>query len=317
MRTYINLLILLTLSFGLLAGSSSDFTELSADRNFSANITELNESLISCLCPENKTIYLKYGDQFTLLNITNRLGEETTFYVHTDSAVIDHESEFYLSPNETVQVPATFYGLPGYYTITAKVFAEWANGSAELFACTINISSPRLEIEKHLLSGKDRVMVREESYWTFRILLKNLGASEDFKIKDTVPAELEILEIEPSAGTYEILNNGNGKSGSSTLIWYLHLDNGGVGWLDITVKTKKNPASVQEFTSPGIYCLNDGAEVVGHGIISNQICITVYSNGEDEKCHEKCCDSDKCCDEAGGCGGGSDGSEDHGRGHRS
>ncbi|AIY90553.1 COG1470 family protein [Geoglobus acetivorans] len=297
MKTYINLLILLTLSFGLLVGSSSHFKEFGAERNFSANVTELNESLISCLCPENKTRYLKSGDTFTLLNITNRLGEEATFYVYTDSSSINHESEFFLSPNESVEVKATFYGLPGFYSITARVSADWANGSAELYACTINISSPRLEIEKHLMSGKESVKVGEKEYWTFRILVKNPGTSDDFVIKDTVPAELEILEISPSSGSYEILSNGMGNSGSSTITWYVHLENGDVEWLDVNVTTKQNPACRQEFTSPGAYCLNDGAEVVGYDIRSNPICITVYSDCDSGKCDEKCCDSDGCCDE--------------------
>ncbi|MBE8538580.1 hypothetical protein [Geoglobus acetivorans] len=301
MKTYINLLILLTLSFGLLVGSSSHFKEFGAERNFSANVTELNESLISCLCPENKILYLISGDTFTLLNITNRLGEEATFYVYTDSLSIDHESEFFLPPNGSVEVTATFYGMPGFYSITARVSADWANGSAELYACTINISSPRIEIEKHLMSGKESVKVGEKEYWTFRILVKNPGYSDDFVIKDVIPAELEILEINPSSGRYEILGNGMGNSGSSTIMWYVHLENGDVEWLDVNVTTKQNPACKQEFTSPGTYCLNDGAEVVGYDVKSNPICIDVYS---DEKC---CCDSDGCCEEGcssdNGCSG--------------
>lgn len=292
MKTAINLAILVVLSLGLALGSSSHFSEYLAKRNFSADVNYKNDSLISCYCIENKTLVLSFGERFMLINITNHLGEEGVFYIYDDSGILDYENTHYLMPEESKEVYAYFYGFPGFYTINVYVSAEWENGSAFLYACRVNISSPTVKIEKQLFSGPETVKVGEKAQWTLRILLENNGRTNCYQIVDTIPAELEVVNTNPSKGIVNVQKNGKGKMGSTRLLWSVSLNNSENAFLDITISTTQNPAGKQEFTSPGYYCLNDGAEVVGYGIKSNSICIYVYEDELKEK-HKESKSSEK------------------------
>jgi uncharacterized repeat protein (TIGR01451 family) len=131
------------------------------------------------------------------------------------------------------------------------------------------VECSELVIEKVKISGPDEVFTHTYNEWELKITVANLGDSctlNDVTVHDVLPAELELLDYSPTQGTLDIRKPGKGKMGSTHLTWYVgHLGSPNAfcgpyqAELILKIATTQNPAGKQEFTSPGVYSLNDGA----------------------------------------------------------
>ena len=119
-------------------------------------------------------------------------------------------------------------------------------------------------ITKEKISGPDIVVTHTPYNWTLRITLTNTGGSpaQGVVVYDVIPAEFGVAEYWASEGTASFVQSGDGELGSTSLTWIIGiLSPGREAVLEFTISTILNPAGKQEFTSPGIYSLNDGAWV--------------------------------------------------------
>lgn len=134
-----------------------------------------------------------------------------------------------------------------------------------------------LIIEKVKISGPDEVLIHTYNEWELKITVSAThpaGSGFDgVTVYDVLPAELELLGWTASQGTLSITKPGEGKMGSTHLTWdvgYLGCWVGNSAELVLKIATTKNPAGKQEFTSPGVYSLNDGATVKGTVVETNE-----------------------------------------------
>ncbi|UCE36231.1 MAG: hypothetical protein JSW00_11895, partial [Thermoplasmata archaeon] len=92
---------------------------------------------------------------------------------------------------------------------------------------------------------------------------------ENVVVYDVLPAELELLDYELTQGTLTATTKGKGKMGSTHLTWVVG-DLTGEAELILKIATRKNPAGKQEFTSPGVYVLNEGVTAEGTDKITKE-----------------------------------------------
>ncbi len=262
----------LLLSLVLLIGASGNFREYGGERDTTLQIVGNNTSYVAFTCPETE-IVVKSGETFAVMTITNNLIEGADFYIKSQGDLIKFENPTTIESGESAVIYGTFNGSVGNYSIPITIDVQWINGSAYVESCTINISDPLPEIEKTLLKGNQTVKTGVKESWTFRITLTNYGSEQTYTVKDTIPAEYEVINVVPSNGTYALEQPGHGKMGPTKLKWIVTVEND--EHVDVTVSTKLNPAGKQEFTCSGLHTLNSGAEIMGYGITSNGIMLNV------------------------------------------
>jgi uncharacterized repeat protein (TIGR01451 family) len=140
-------------------------------------------------------------------------------------------------------------------------------------------SSPAvLEISKVKLSGIDEGFTDTYYEWELLITIENTGGSlaTDVLVQDVLPAELGLLEISVTEGNVSTFGSGGtgtrsapggdgiGPLRATHITWEVGtLEPGQAEQLYMRICTRLNPAGHQEFTSPGIYSLNDGAYAQG------------------------------------------------------
>lgn len=280
----------------LIVGSSGNFRAYTAKRNAEFDIVSGNDSYIGCRCLQ-WPISVNAGSsvEFTALTVENRMDRPITFHVEGDYSALPEGisgsvdgSVYTLEPGDSAPIMGTFsadgYVGDGAYEVPLTVYADWDGGSAKIETCSMNVTSiGGPTIKKELLSGDTEVPLYTYQQWVFRITVTNHGAARNLTIKDVVGGEFEIDSISPSAGNYTVNQHG----ASTHILWDVELSAGGSAYLDVTVHTKINPAGKQEFTSCGTYSLNDGAEILGYGIVSNGILIRAVW-GEDDDSDENC-----------------------------
>lgn len=139
------------------------------------------------------------------------------------------------------------------------------------------VECSELTIEKVKISGPDEVFIHSYNEWELKITVTATNAPgsgvEGVTVYDVLPAEFELLEWTASQGTLSITKQGKGKMGSTHLTWdvgYLGCWIGNSAELVLKIATTKNPAGKQEFTSPGVYALNNGATAKGTVVENNE-----------------------------------------------
>ncbi len=269
----------LVLSLVLILGSSGNFRGYGGDRDAVLQVASNESSYIAFVCPETE-YSVESGESFVVMTLTNNLNEIADFYIESEGNIIQFNNPVTLYSGESSVINGTFIGNAGNFAVPITIYASWANGSAMVESCIIEISDPPVELKKILIDGDETVKTGVKESWTFRIELINHGFSKEFTIKDVIPAEFEISEIVVSNGNYTITQSGNGAMGSTKIFWTVKTS--GMEYIEITISTKLNPAGKQEFTSPGIYFLNSGAELLGYETASNGILIHVEDDEEEE-----------------------------------
>ncbi len=263
------LLIILAATLVLVLGSSGNFREYYGARGVAVSIADNNSSYIGFECPEI-ALYLANGDSAGVISVKNNLGEDAELYFSTPNNLLVFSNPTFLYAGEEKLVEAEFRGSQGEYTIPIDIEAFWDNGSARIPACSVKVVDPVVRISKVLLSGNTTVPLFTREVWKFRILVES-DAGENYTILDTIPAEFEVLSIAASDGSYTTHHPGTGRSCTTKIVWDVYVE--GTEFMDVTIATKHNPAGKQEFTGPGSYNLNDGAEIKGLGIVSNPIIV--------------------------------------------
>ncbi|WP_456330670.1 hypothetical protein [Archaeoglobus sp.] len=273
------LILILAATLVLVLGASGNFREYYGARGVAVSIADNNSSYIAFECPEI-TLYLQSGESSGVISVKNNLGEDAELYFSTPDDILTFTNPTFLYAGEEKLVEAEFTGGHGEYTIPIDIEAFWANGSARIPACSVEVVNPLVKISKILLEGDTEVPLFEREVWKFRILVES-EIGDNYTILDTIPAEFEVLSITSSSGSHTEHHPGVGRSGVTKIVWEVHVE--GSEFMDVTVATKLNPAGKQEFTSPGSYNLNDGAEIKGLGIVSNPIIVNAVrgvNNGE-------------------------------------
>jgi uncharacterized repeat protein (TIGR01451 family) len=142
-----------------------------------------------------------------------------------------------------------------------------------------------LDITKVKVSGIDEGYTFTYYEWVLQINITNTGGSiaQNVIVKDVLPAELKLLYLNTTAGTatYQIYNPNEGTRSlpprpviapvrkATHIRWLVgELQPGQSESLTMTICTDLNPAGKQEFTSPGIYSLNNGAWAVGYDTLT-------------------------------------------------
>ena len=268
--------VVFALSFVLLIGSSGNFREYGGDRDAFLQIAGNESAYIAFDCPET-VIVVENGETFEVMTLINNLPEMADFYIESQGNFILFSNPATIESGQSATIYGTFNGTTGDYTIQITVNAVWNNGSAIIGSCPIQISDPTVEIEKILVKGNSTVEKGVKEEWTFRITLNNYGIGKTYTVTDTIPAEFEVMNVFTSNGNYTMTKSGKGKMGAEKLTWVVTVENS--EYIDVTISTKQNPAGKQEFTSTGMYILNEGAEIIGYGIKSNSLMIEVKDGG--------------------------------------
>jgi len=262
----------LAVSLMLIAGSSGNFKVYGGDREAFLHISDNGSSYIAFSCPKG-SYFVNYGDSIHVITVKNNLDEGIEVYINSDGD-IQFNNPTTLFSGESMAINGTFTGGEGEHSMSITVYAVWANGSATVEGCSITVSNQGVELEKFLIAGNESVKTNEKMFWTFRISLTNHGVLENFTVKDTIPAEFEVVSVETSAGSYTLKQSGNGEMGVTKLTWVVETDK--TEYIDVNVSTKLNPAGKQEFTSSGLHYLNSGAKLSKHEVVSNGIIINVF-----------------------------------------
>ena len=296
-------LILLTvflLGLVLIVGSSGNFRAYTAGRSAEFDVVSGNDSYVGYQCLQ-WPISVNAGSsvEFTALTVENQMDRPITFHVEGDYSALPEGisgsvdgSIYTLEPGDSAPITGTFSVEDdvedGTYGVPLTVYADWDGGSATIETCYMNMTSRRgPTIEKVLLSGNTEVPLYTYQQWAFRITITNRGAARNLTIKDVVGGEFEIDSISPSTGSYTVSQHG----ASNHILWDVELSANGSAYLDVAIHTKLNPAGRQEFTSCGTYSLNDGAEILGYGIVSNGITVRAVcgEDDDDEDCNSGGC----------------------------
>lgn len=245
------ILISLIMAFQL----NSDFNSYYAERENRYAIVEPEDAYIGYTCED---IRIKGGTwEGAVLRIYNNMDEE----IHVEVSLAEEiggveikNPEFDLSPGGAGEVVAKISLPSGTHYLRFIISAEFENGSAEIFTiCSSEIVVEAKKISKTLVSGNTSVKTHTKETWTFVISVEN--PEKNSVVKDVVPGEFSVVSYSATTGSVEIVTKGKSKH----VFWTLSES----GELSITVETALNPAGKQEFTSPGKYCLNDGAELNG------------------------------------------------------
>lgn len=298
----------------LLVGSSGNFRKYESTREITVSIVPHDQEYMGFECEDGYAAVVLVTSNseidFEALNITNNLLGNTdvdvTLYPDYSalpsglgvSVETDDGNPLTLSPGEehTFMGHVSAGGVdPGEYVVPVDMYATWEGGGASISMCPMKfvvVGEPR--IEKVLLSGNTTdIPMKTYQEWTFQIVVTNPTGDElDLTVKDTIPAEFNVSlpGTGASAGTYEFRaanqgggnGNGNGNAHPATKMeWNVTVPAGGSEHMNVTIFTRVNHGNQQEFTSCGNYNLNDGAEIVGYGIVSNSLEVSVACSGDD------------------------------------
>jgi hypothetical protein len=244
----VGLLLIATLMFFQL---NSDFNSYSAERNHRHAVVMPEDAYIGYAC---KKVSVKNNDLVAILSLYNNMDESILAIVEPlNVSGIEIGNPFEIAPHSTGEIFAEVTLPPGTYYVGFLITATFQNGSAAIFTlCNSEITvETGTRITKTLLSGNTTVFTNTRERWTFVISVEN--PRENSTVKDTIPGEFSIVSYSASTGSVSISNTGKAKH----VLWTLSE----TGNLTITVETSLNPAGKQEFTSPGDYYLNEGAEL--------------------------------------------------------
>ncbi|NJE09198.1 hypothetical protein E3E31_11835 [Thermococcus sp. M39] len=301
-------LILLASSM-ILIGSSGNFRNYESQRGVWVNIAQGNESYIAYFCTVSgysNVVTVEQGESlsFDALTIKNQLGETLEAWIEGDYSGLPSGVNVNLESGSVILFDLEEYSFEGNvsaasdvpvgsYEVPIMLYGDWDNGDAEISVCPlkINVIEPRVVLTKILISGNTTVPIKTNQSWTMRIEITNHGPEEEFTIKDVIPAEFEVDLNQTSAtdGNYTFVKQGGGNMGSIHMTWVVTVGQGESEHIDITIYTKLNPAGQQEFTEPGFYNLNDGAELVGYDIKTPAIVVEAVEDEDDQCCHNCNC----------------------------
>lgn len=229
-----------------------------------------NQSPVAIAEPDIQTIYV---------------GEEAWFSGNTsydsDGYIISYDWNFGDETTGSGTEVSHAYDKSGNYTVTLTVTDD--DGATDTDTVIVIVEEegqpPQpavLEISKIKISGPDEVFTHTHNEWELKITVVNTGQScmTNVTVYDVLPAEIELLDytlthtITP--GTLEVIKPGDNQTGDTHLTWHIgHLGvrNAYCGpyqaELTLKIATTKNSAGEQEFTSPGTYMLNEGANATG------------------------------------------------------
>ncbi len=316
----------------LVVGSSGNFRGYNSTREVAFTVVPHDREYVGFVCEEGYaaviTVDPNSGQDFNALTVMNYLPEDkdVDIALYPDysglpgglsvSIETDDGTPVTLAPGEEY----TFLGHvssgdvePGEYIIPMDMYATWDGGGASISTCPIKlIVTGRPRIEKILLSGNTSdIPMKTFQKWTFQIVVTNpTGEALDLTITDTIPAEFNVSlpETAASAGSYMFWPANDGGCGhcgghheghhgtppATKMEWNVTVPAGGSEHLNVTIFTRVNGGCQQEFTSCGPHPLNNGAEIKGYGIVSNQLWVSVACNG--------CCDGscqDQCSEHGG------------------
>lgn len=257
-------LLILSACLLLALGVGGDFREYYSSRSIGVSIAANNSSYLSFECPET-AVYMSKGEVGKVVKVENNLAEDVEIYLSAEGNIFNFRNPIILPSGESRLIEAEFNGNAGDYFVPLQINAYWANGSAKIPACSLHVVNS-VEIRKVLLSGNESVSLFTREVWKLRILIKGNG---NYTVLDTIPAEFEVLSVTASEGCFDTFHPGN--SDATKITWTVHAD--GEEFLEVEIATKLNRAGKQEFTSPGIYYLNSGAEIKGLGLVSNSIIV--------------------------------------------
>jgi len=300
----LKLLFLLAISFLILISSSGTFREYDSKRNFQIDIVTGNSSYISYYCEYQNssnivTIEANSSGVFDVLSVENKLGENLNLRIEGDysslppSLDVDIESEWILLYDQDTY---TFTGVisagdvTGNYEVPLTLYGTWNTGDAEVSTCPlrINVIEPLITITKDLISGPTVFPVNTNQTWMMRITVVNNGGDKNnLIVKDTIPAELEVnlAQTSVSIGNYTAVKMGNCHGiGATKVTWTFDLPAGTSAHMNITVTTREKCHCGHQscchigYTSPGIYNLNDGANLTNYEIVTDPITVIVTDN---------------------------------------
>jgi outer membrane protein assembly factor BamB/PKD repeat protein len=220
--------------------------------------------------PENEPpiAHVKPGFQKVLAGEEAHLDASGSY--DPDGYIATYEWDFGTGTTKTGMTASHIFEEPGNYTVSLVVTdndGATAYDSAVLLV-EEKVEPPKpgaLEISKVKISGDDIVNTHTYSEWTLEARISNPGGSlvSEVLVFDVLPAELELVDHVPSQGTLTVQKNHD-KMNPTFLVWFAGaLMPGDEATLTMTVGTVENHAGKQEFTSPGIYPLNEGASALG------------------------------------------------------
>jgi PKD repeat protein len=199
-------------------------------------------------------------------------GSELTYSWDFDASVdLDGDGDPANDAEATGPTPTHTYLQPGIYLVTLTVTAQ--NGLSDTDTMTVTVAAlpASLEISKVKISGIDEGVTHTYYEWVLQISVTNVGgrAATDVEVRDMLPAELGLLELVASNGEAISFVTGTralppsntiGPVRSTHITWTIDsMAPGETETLTMRICTRLNPAGRQEFTSPGVYSLNDGA----------------------------------------------------------
>ncbi len=218
-------------------------------------------------------------DQMVCLNTDVQFDASGSY--DPDGTIISYSWDFGDGSIINGLMPSYRYTTAGNFTVILTVIDN--DGHVASDECQITVFEPEeppiepiggvLTIDKVKTSGPDVVYTHTKYGWVLRITVANEGDSDVLVVvvHDVLPAELELVNYSASNGSFIHGQNGVGRAGSTHLTWNIGtMVAGEVQTLDLIISTKPNPAGKQEFTSPGIYSLNDGAWVTGNDAIDGE-----------------------------------------------
>ncbi|WP_198300063.1 hypothetical protein [Thermococcus sp. P6] len=293
MKALFSIILTLSLASLILVGSSGTFVSFDASREVKVDVVPGDNGYLGLECVDLVESQ-NTGSDFEL-TVRNHLSGMESIEVSLDpdysrlpaGIIVFIETEDGARRTLSYGEEYTFTGHvetgnapPGEYFVPITMYAHWEDGDAVVETCQIKLvvrGSPT--IEKVLLSGNTSgIPMKTYQEWTFQILVTNPTDNElSFTVKDTIPAELNVSSggTAASAGTYTFSEAGHSGRSATKMEWNVTVPAGGSAHVNVTVFTRVNHGGQQEFTSCGSYNLNDGAILVGYGITSNSLVVTV------------------------------------------
>ena len=303
MRKLIPIILLMLLSSLIILGSSGTFIYFNAEREVRVAVVPHEREYISFMCYDEyaATVIVDQNSELTFdaLTVGNYLNELKTVNIWLDPDYFNLPSgvEMWIESEDGVTRPIdsqeyyTFWGNisvgnadPGTYEVPITLYATWDGGDAVIKTCSIKVvilSGPK--IRKILLSGNTTsIPLKTYQEWVFQIEVNNSGTPQNLTIKDTIPAEFDVLNVSASSGN-AIYYLAGGSYSATKLEWKVFLEAGESAHLNITIATRLSPSGkFYRFTSCGTYNLNEGARIVEYGIVSNNITVEANVDCEDD-----------------------------------
>jgi uncharacterized protein (UPF0333 family) len=241
---------------------NSDFNSYYAERGNQEAVVEPEEAYIGYSCEK---VLIKIGcfdgsSEAVILRIYNNINQTIHVRVELDNGpdgVAIKNGEFDIAPMSEKDVIAEISLPAGTYHASFVISATFENGGAEIFTiCSSEIvveKTTKPKISKVLVEGNKIVKTHTKESWTFVISVEN--PKENSTVRDTIPGEFNIVSYFATTGNVAIKTVGKAKQ----IFWTLSES----GELRVMIETASNSAGKQEFTTPGWYKLNDGAELDG------------------------------------------------------